>query len=537
MASEKFSPPLTDWLTSPRALTLFGATLVTLFVFRDAIVNLFERWGTQDELSHSYFIPLISGWLVWSNKDAILASAGRGGITAVGLGLLAGFMLLAGQLTHAFILQQLGLVMAIAALVTGYGGRSMLLIAAVPLLYLLFAVPPPFWLITNLSWNFQRMSSELGVAMIQAMNIPVYLSGNVIDLGTYQLAVAEACSGLRYLFPFLSLGFLAAYLFKGTWWQKAIIFLSTIPITILMNSLRIAITGVLVQAYGTSHTEGFLHFFEGWVVFLLCLAALFAVISIFCVVLPPRTNPLDQMGVPDLTARQATMGRLPLGSIPENLRSALALAAIIVIFIVTAGLAKVVTVEKLITPERQVFAVFPSEFRGWRADIQPIDSEVAEVLGADDSLVVNMTSPQGDLYNVYMAYLTARRDGRSWHSPRQCIPGGGWQVIDFSVVDTDDPNIEQDDRLPFAYNRMVIEFNGDKRIIYYWYDQRGQQFANEYIMKLSVIWDTLTRQRADGALVRLMAPVKKGNDVAATDKQLRDMARKMRAVLPKYIPE
>ncbi|MEO1426750.1 MAG: exosortase C-terminal domain/associated protein EpsI, partial [Pseudomonadota bacterium] len=95
----------------------------------------------------------------------------------------------------------------------------------------------------------------------------------------------------------------------------------------------------------------------------------------------------------------------------------------------------------------------------------------------------------------------------------------------------------QDDRLPFAYNRMVIEFNGDKRIIYYWYDQRGQQFANEYIMKLSVIWDTLTRQRADGALVRLMAPVKKGNDVAATDKQLRDMARKMRAVLPKYIPE
>ncbi|MEO0613098.1 MAG: archaeosortase/exosortase family protein, partial [Pseudomonadota bacterium] len=96
---------------------------------------------------------------------------------------------------------------------------------------------------TNLSWNFQRMSSELGVAMIQAMNIPVYLSGNVIDLGTYQLAVAEACSGLRYLFPFLSLGFLAAYLFKGTWWQKAIIFLSTIPITILMNSLRIAITG------------------------------------------------------------------------------------------------------------------------------------------------------------------------------------------------------------------------------------------------------------------------------------------------------
>ncbi|MEO0850936.1 MAG: exosortase C-terminal domain/associated protein EpsI, partial [Pseudomonadota bacterium] len=207
------------------------------------------------------------------------------------------------------------------------------------------------------------------------------------------------------------------------------------------------------------------------------------------------------------------------------------------LFVVTSGLAKIVTVDKLITPERQVFAAFPGEFRGWRAEIQPIDSEVAEVLGADDSLVVNMTSPEGELYNVYMAYLTARRDGRSWHSPRQCIPGGGWQVTDFSVVAADEAAIPADERLPFAYNRMVIEYNGTKRVIYYWYDQRGQQFANEYIMKMSVIWDTLTRQRADGALVRLMAPVAKGNDVAATDKQLRAMARKIRTVLPKYIPE
>ncbi|MEL6113356.1 MAG: VPLPA-CTERM-specific exosortase XrtD [Pseudomonadota bacterium] len=537
MTAEQSQSPLTTWLTTPRALALIGATLISLFVFRDAIANLFERWGTQDELSHSYFIPVISGWLIWSNKDAIMASAGRGGVAAVGLGFLAGFMLLAGQLTHAFILQQLGFVVAIAALVAGYGGRSMLAICAVPVLYLLFAVPPPFWLITNLSWNFQRMSSELGVAMIQAMNIPVYLSGNVIDLGTYQLAVAEACSGLRYLFPFLSLGFLAAYLFKGTWWQKAIIFLSTIPITILMNSLRIAITGILVQAYGTSHTEGFLHFFEGWVVFLLCLAALFGVISLFCVVLPPRTNPLDEMGVPALSPRQPTTGGLPLAAMPEQFRGGAALITIAALFVVTAGLAKIVTVDKLITPERQVFAAFPGEFRGWRAEIQPIDSEVAEVLGADDSLVVNMTSPEGELYNVYMAYLTARRDGRSWHSPRQCIPGGGWQVTDFSVVAADEAAIPADERLPFAYNRMVIEYNGTKRVIYYWYDQRGQQFANEYIMKMSVIWDTLTRQRADGALVRLMAPVAKGNDVAATDKQLRAMARKIRTVLPKYIPE
>lgn len=116
MTAEQSQSPLTTWLTTPRALALIGATLISLFVFRDAIANLFERWGTQDELSHSYFIPVISGWLIWSNKDAIMASAGRGGVAAVGLGFLAGFMLLAGQLTHAFILQQLGFVVAIASM-------------------------------------------------------------------------------------------------------------------------------------------------------------------------------------------------------------------------------------------------------------------------------------------------------------------------------------------------------------------------------------------------------------------------------------
>lgn len=508
--------------------------LITLFVFRDAIINLFERWGTQDELSHSYFIPLISGWLVWSNKEAVMASVGRSGISAILLGLLAGFMLLAGQLTHAFILQQLGLVIAVAALVSGYGGRSLLAICAVPVLFLLFAVPPPFWVITNMSWNFQRMSSELGVAMIQMMNIPVHLSGNVIDLGTYQLAVAEACSGLRYLFPFLSLGFLAAYLFNAPFWQRAIVFLSTIPITIFMNSFRIAITGVLVQAYGTSHTEGFLHFFEGWVVFVLCLLTLFGIIALFCLALPPRRNPMDALGVPELAAlKPSTPSKGPFWLH----KSVTPLIAICAIFLTTWSASLIVTVDKLTIPDRQIFAAFPYEFDGWKSAVRPIDSEIAEVLGADDSIVVNLESPQGDLFNVYMAYLTARRDGRSWHSPRQCIPGGGWQVTEFSVVNPDDTPSPQDGALTFPYNRMVIEYGSQKQIVYYWYDQRGHKFANEYVMKLSVIWDTLTRKRADGALVRLMAPVAEGNDVASTDKKMRDMARRMQTVMPKYIPE
>lgn len=503
------------------ALTL----CVTLFVFRGAIANLFERWGTQEELSHSYFIPLISAWLVWSNREAVIKSIGSPSMLGLGLGVLAGAMLLAGQLAHAFILQQLAIVVAVAALVAGFGGRSLLKITAVPILYLLFAIPPPFWVITNLSWNFQTMSSVLGVAMIKMMNIPVFLSGNVIDLGSYKLAVAEACSGLRYLFPFLSLGFLSAYLFKAPMWQRIIVFLSTIPITIFMNSLRIAITGALVQAYGTSHVEGFLHLFEGWVVFVLCLLALLAVVAAFCLILPPRRHVLDAMGVPELKP-------VPLKTPKYKFTHPVLLGSIAAAFALSWFASLFITVDKLSVPERKLFVTLPFEFEGWKHSVQPIDSEIAEVLGADDSIVFNLEAPDRNLYNVYLAYLTARRDGRSWHSPRQCIPGGGWQVTSFDIVKAND----SDEGLPYNYNRMVIENRGQKQIVYYWYDQRGRKLANEYVMKLWVIYDTLVKQRADGSLVRLMTPLLDKESEESADQRLREMARSLNSKLSPYVP-
>ena len=104
--------------------------------------------------------------------------------------------------------------------------------------------------------------------------IPVYLDGNIIDLGNYQLQVVEACSGLRYLYPLLSVSFLAAYIFEAPRWQRVLLFLSAIPIAIAMNGFRIGLVGILVDRWGTAMAEGALHFFEGWIIFLACGALL-----------------------------------------------------------------------------------------------------------------------------------------------------------------------------------------------------------------------------------------------------------------------
>jgi exosortase D (VPLPA-CTERM-specific) len=521
-AIDRMSSGLGGALPNRTAAALFAVALGALLVlFWDALGNLWSRWGGQQELSHSYFIPLISAWLVWTNRDAIRRSIGAPSLVGVALLAVAGFLAVLGQLTHIYVLQHIGIVISVAGLTAAFGGLSLLQATAAPIAFLFFAVPPPYWVITVLSWKFQQMSSIIGVAMIEMMNIPVYLSGNVIDLGEYKLAVAEACSGLRYLFPFLSIGVMAAYLFRGPLWGKALIVFATIPITILMNSFRIAVTGALVQAYGVKHAEGALHFFEGWVVFLLCLAALFGVVWLITRFGAAKGNPLDAIGAPELSPVKPSRGGAGL------VATCGAFAALAVGFI---GLANVLSTDNLIIPERKSFAGVPAEYEGWRTEVRPMDPTVAEVLGADDTIVVDMVSPDKEIYNLYIAYLEAQRDGRSWHSPRQCIPGGGWEITKHDILATDEDSSK-------TYNRLIIQNRNHRQLVYYWYDQRGRMIANEFKMKFLLMFDAVVKKRSDGAMVRLMTPVSDNETMADADARLKKQMTELKTFLPEYVPE
>ena len=514
--------PETGKLT-PISIALAVSVLVVIVLFWDAIGNLWTRWSGQQELSHSYFIPLISGWLVWTNREAVIASIGKPSLIGLGIITAGGLLMLLGQLTFIYVLQHLAIVVVIAGMVAAFGGLSLLRITAAPIAFLLFAVPPPFWVITVLSWKFQLISSVIGVWMIELMNIPVFLSGNVIDLGEYKLQVAEACSGLRYLFPFISLGVIAAYLHRGAIWQKVAIVAATFPITILMNSFRIAMTGALVQAYGTEHAEGVLHFFEGWVVFLLCLAALFGVIVVINKFSKNQFKGMDSLGAPDLNAIPQTTGKITAPKVA---------AAAVAITIALLGVSRFASPDTLIIPERTVFAGIPNDFAEWRHEVRPIDPTVAEVLGADDTLVANFFSETEPSFNLYVAYLEAQRDGRSWHSPRQCIPGGGWEIASHDILERTTTSGDA-----MNYNRLLIENRDQKQLVYYWYDQRGRHIANEFTMKFWLLVDAVTRRRSDGALVRIIVPVDRAKGVAAADADLQTIMKKLDTVLPSYIPE
>ncbi len=522
--TEKISMPGTGFKIPP-AFMLAAIALVFVFAFYNGIENLFKRWGEQQELSHGYFLPVIAGWMLWSRRAAVTASLGKPALIGLAGIAAATLILILSELTvtSLMIFQHFAMILLFASVALALGGRNVFLISLLPISFLLFMVPPPYWAITVLSQQFQFWSSQLGAWMIELFGIPVFLSGNIIDMGDYQLQVADACSGLRYLFPFLSLGFLAAYLFRAPLWQRAVVFLSTVPITILMNSLRIALTGVLVENYGAAQAEGVLHLLEGWVVFLFCMLLLLGVIALLAR-LSGHKDVFDRLVLPEIEAKPST------DAWQQKLFNRN--AALCILLLAGAGLfIQFGTSNILKVPARERLVGLPGEFVGWRNNLQQVDSSVVEVLGADDFIITDLISPSAEKFNLYIAYLDMQRHGHSWHSPRQCIPGGGWQITNHDII----PATTADGGQHFI-NRIIIENRGARQLLYYWYDQRGRKTANEFVMKALVVVDAVRIRRTDGAMIRIMTPIARNESIAVADARLLGFMHELEPKLPAYIP-
>ncbi len=338
-------------------LLVSAAILVAILAFSGALSELVHRWNKQEEYSHGFLIPIVTAWLLWTRRDALRANVGQPSWIGPVLILLTVAMHITGELSAIFILSQVGFVVALIGIVLGIGGYPLLRVAFIPIAFLLFAIPLPYFIDAVLTLRLQLISSELGVFFIRMLGIPVYLDGNVIDMGNYQLQVVEACSGLRYLYPLLSLGFLAAYLFHAPLWQRVLVFLSSIPIAIGMNGFRIGLVGILVDRWGTAMAEGVLHFFEGWVIFLAC-AILLAGEMYLLAWITGKTF-FDVFYFPKIPVK------FPLGLQAKSVDRSPVVACLLLLC--ASGLAALfMSGRSEIIPERTRFAEFPARLGQWQ---------------------------------------------------------------------------------------------------------------------------------------------------------------------------
>jgi exosortase D (VPLPA-CTERM-specific) len=502
------------------ALFVIASVLLSILTFSGALSELVRRWIAQEEYSHGFFIPVIALWLLWSRREALLASVGKPSWSGVVLLLLAAVMHILGELSAMFLLSHVGFVVALMGIVLCAGGPSLLRVTFIPIVFLLFAIPTPYFIDAILSWRLQLISSALGVWFIRLFDIPVHLAGNVIDLGHYKLQVVDACSGLRYLYPLMSLGFLAAYLFQAPFWKRAVVFLSTIPITVAMNSFRIGLIGLLVNSWGPQSADGALHFFEGWIIFIACAALLAA--EIYLLTLGTGKSFFGMFYLPKIEVSRRAMVAGPAGRGPLTLGFVLVCALGISIFFI-AGRPEIL-------PERTRFTTFPTKLGQWTGRSSLMSPEIEHYLNLDDYIISDYSRPKAGVVNFYVAYYASQRKGSSPHSPIVCIPGGGWRMTHFERTSY------SDDTLTLPFNRVVIERESSKQLVYYWFVQRGRNVANEYWSKWYLLFDAVTRNRTDGALVRLTTPLYPNESEREADERLKAFIRDVQPSLKSYLP-
>jgi len=516
-------------LTLPfRAWALLAASLVAGYITFRTGVDFSARWiWDRPEYGHGLIIPFVSAFLIWQRRDQLERMPFCGSWWGVALLLVGVALNLLGRFASLFIIQQYSAVIALYGLVLALLGGAGFRRIWVPLLLILFMIPFPEFVLQNLSAQLQLISSAIGVWVIRLFGISVNLEGNVIDLGVFQLQVAEACDGLRYLFPLMTLGFIMAYFFRASLWKRVLLFLSSIPITILMNSLRIGIIGVTVQHWGIRMAEGFLHQFQGWVIFMSCLALMMLEVVVLARLGPDRRSWREVFGV-EWPAPAPPGAPRVARAIPASFLAAFCL------LVVAAVVGTLLPDRAEIIPARHSLVDFPSSGPGWALHRQALDPIYLDELKLDDYLLADVVTGDGPPINFYVAWYNSQRAGHSTHSPRTCLPSGGWEVESFSVRDLPADRMFNQ---PLSVNRALISRQGQRQLVYYWFAQRGRVQTNEYAVKWDLFVDAIRRNRSDGALVRLTVLVRDGESIDAVDARLTRLAGLFAPALEPYLPD
>jgi EpsI family protein len=178
-----------------------------------------------------------------------------------------------------------------------------------------------------------------------------------------------------------------------------------------------------------------------------------------------------------------------------------------------------------IYPEHTAFVNFPQQLNDWSGKHEKLDAAVVEKLGMTDYLLANYTNNKDTLVNFYVAYYQSQRKGVSPHSPRVCIPGGGWEIADFKRIEAGGHPV----------NRVLIKKGEQRQLVYYWFQGHGRLVANEYINKWYLFIDSIFKNRTDGALVRLVTSVAPNEDIKKADEKIISFMVESKPTLNEFI--
>ena len=259
-------------------IILVGGLLAAIYY--PTFVWMVDRWMAKEGYySHGFLVPLVCLVLVWMKRKQLQdlrrnpQDAGYGlGLIIAGVGIHLISMWWRIHFTSAF-----SMIIVLAGLVLYFFGRGVLRKLFFPIAFLIFMVPLPLVAIANISLKLKLFVAQAATIVVNRLGMPAVKDGSMILMRNSYIEVGAPCSGLKSLISLLALSAVFAYLIKGSYLKKSMLFLAAVPIAILSNMFRIVLLCVISEIYGMKVGLGFFHDFSGFLVFAIALILLFGV--------------------------------------------------------------------------------------------------------------------------------------------------------------------------------------------------------------------------------------------------------------------
>lgn len=239
-----------------------------LLAFWPTLVELVSEWIARPEYGHGFLMPPVAAWLLWLNRGQLRRAEQKPSLAGALLLVPCMLLLLLGEMKLSWFLKPYAFVASVGCLIWALYGKAVLRICLPSLLVLLLMCPLPGRVQRDLTLPLKRTAALFATGLLDVTGIHATLEGNLIHLpGLESLWVADACSGIRSLISLASLAVVAAVFWPAPWPVRAVVVASSVPVAVLVNGLRLWLTGFLSVHVSPEAARGFFHLAEGFGMF------------------------------------------------------------------------------------------------------------------------------------------------------------------------------------------------------------------------------------------------------------------------------
>jgi exosortase len=261
-------------LSLPKGLVIAG--LVT-GLYGPVLIRMIVQWWQDPDYSHGFVVPLFIAYVLYQRRHQLLQVPPKP--SNFGLPVMVGAigLLLAGSLGAELFVARFSLLFLLGGVLLFFSGWKMLRTLAFPLAFLVLMIPLPAIIYNQVTFPLQLLASRLSSSGLELVGVPVLREGNVLVLPNYSLEVVEACSGIRSLMSLIALAVAYGYFVEKRQWVRITLVVLMVPIAVASNGMRVMGAGVLTYLFGPHAAEGFVHSFQGWLIFVSAVACMLLV--------------------------------------------------------------------------------------------------------------------------------------------------------------------------------------------------------------------------------------------------------------------